>query len=134
MAAMAESPVLLGALGLAAGAILGALLPQTEQEEAALGGVAGQARDTATSLANQAMESGKLVAQTVLVKGRDSVQAQGLGSKSPGELVDAALSGNLASSAKTVIQDVLKTGGEAVRKEVAPSSSPDPGQAPKPAP
>jgi hypothetical protein len=117
--AFTESPVLLGALGLAAGALLGALLPQTGQEEAALGGIASQARDAATSLAQGAMESGKQVAQTVIDKGRDSLQARGLTSNSPGELIDAALSGNLASSAKTVIQDVVKTGDEALQKEVA---------------
>ena len=121
--ALVESPVLLGALGLAAGALLGALLPQTEQEEAALGGIAGQARDAATSLAREGIERGKQVAQAVVDKGRDSVQAQGLGSKSPGELVDAALSGDLAGSAKAVMQDVLKTGDEAVRKGLEPSNS-----------
>jgi hypothetical protein len=123
MTAIAESPVLLGALGLAAGAILGALVPQTEQEEAALGSLAGQARGTVTNVANQAMESGKQIAQTVLEKGHDSVQATGLSNKSPGELVDAALSGDLAGNTKTVVQDALKAGDEAVRKEVEPLSN-----------
>ena len=132
MAAIAESPVLLGALGLAAGAILGALVPQTEQEEAALGGIAAQARDTATSFANQAIESGKHVAQSVLESGRSSIQTQELGSKSPGELVDAALSGDLARSAGTAIQEVLKTGDEAVRKEIDPLTSAVTGPEPKP--
>lgn len=78
------------------------------------------------------MESGKHVAQAVVDKSRDSVQAQGLTSKSPGELVDAALSGDLAGGAKNVVQDILKTGDEAVRKEVAPPSSAATGQSPKP--
>ncbi len=120
--ALAESPVLLGALGLAAGAVLGALLPRSDQEEAALGGIAGQARDAVAVLARESLERGKQVAQTVADKGRESVQAQNLAGKSPGELVDAALSGGLAGSAKTVVQDVLRTGDEAIRKEVAPSS------------
>jgi len=122
-AAITENPVLLGALGLAAGALLGALLPVSEQEEAALGGIAGQARDAATSLAQQGLESGKTLAQAVMDKGRASADAHGLTSgKSAGELVDAALSGELAGNAKAVIQDVLQTGDEAVRKEVAPSN------------
>ena len=118
-AAIAENPVLLGALGLAAGALLGALLPVSEQEEAALGGIAGQARDAATSLAQQGVESGKAVAQAVMDKGRASADAHGLsGGKSAGQFVDAALSGELAGNAKAVIQDVLQTGEEAVRGEV----------------
>lgn len=128
-AALAESPVLLGALGLAAGALLGALLPRSEQEEEALGGIAAQARDAATSLAREGLERGKHVAQAVMDKGHDSVQAQNLAGKSPGGLVDAALSGDLASSAKTVVQDVLKAGEEAVRNEAVTSSG---GPAPQP--
>ena len=123
-AAFAESPVLLGALGLAAGALLGALLPVSEQEEAALGGIAGQARDAAASLASEGLERGKTVAQAVADKGRASAGAHGLaGGKSAGELLDAALGGDLAGSAKAVVQDVLQTGEEAVRKEVAPSGN-----------
>lgn len=119
MSGLMESPVLLGALGLAAGALLGALLPQSDQEEAALGGIAGQARDTARDLAQQAMDRGGSVAQTVLAKGRESAEAQGLtGGKSAGSLVDAALSGELAGSAKQVVQDVLRAGDEGVRKDV----------------
>ncbi len=120
-ATLTESPVLLGALGLAAGALLGALLPQTDQEEEALGGIAGQARDAAAGLAKEGLERGKQVAQSVMDKGRDSAQAHGLtDGKSAGELVDATLSGSLAGDAKAVVQDVLKTGDEAVRKAVAP--------------
>ena len=123
---IAENPVMLGAIGLAAGALLGALLPVSEQEEAALGGIAGQARDATTSLAQQGLASGKAVAQTVMEKGRASVDAHGLaGGKTAGQFVDAALSGELAGNAKAVLQEVLQTGDEAVRKEVE-SSSPQP--------
>ena len=115
IATLAESPVLLGALGLAAGA----LLPQSDQEERALGGVAGQARDAARSLAQEAVDRGGRVATAVLDKGRDSVQSHGLaGSQSPGKMMDAAMSGELAGGAKQVVQDVLQAGDEAVRKEV----------------
>ena len=122
--ALTESPVLLGALGLAAGALLGALLPQTEGEEEALGGIAGQVRQTATSLAQQGMDRGKEVAQSVMDKGRDSAEAHGLtGGRSAGELVDAALSGKLADDAKAVAQEVLEHGHDAVRSAVAPEGS-----------
>ena len=129
MTALTESPILLGALGLAAGALLGAFLPQSSQEEAALGDIAGQARDRATNVANAGVERGKEVMQAVVDKGRDSAQERGLaGGKSAGELVVAALSGSLASDAKAVVQEVLQTGDEAVRKAAAPSGAEKTGQ------
>ncbi len=124
IAALAESPVMLGALGLAAGALLGALVPQSDQEEAALGGISKQARDAATSLANQGIEGGKHVAQAVAERARESAQGHGLaGGKTPGQLVDAALSGELAGNASEVVKDVLRTGEEAVRRETSQMGS-----------
>ncbi len=118
IAAISESPVLLGALGLAAGALLGALLPHSDQEEAALGGIAGQARDAVRTLASETMERGGRVVQAVTDRARDGVHGQGLdGGKTPGQLVDAALSGDLAGSVKSVASDVLRAGDEAIRKE-----------------
>lgn len=118
VAALSDSPVLLGALGLAAGALLGALVPQSEQEEAALGGIAGQAREAFRGAAQEAVDRGGSVAQAVLDAGRSSVQQHGLtGDRSPGALVDAALSGDLATEAKQVAKEVLQAGDEAVRKK-----------------
>lgn len=120
VASLGESPVLTGVLGLAAGALLGALLPRTDQEEAMLGGIASQARDAVTGFASDGLERGKQVAQAAMDKGRDSAQAHGLaGGRSAGELLDAALGGNLAADAKAVAQDVLQTGDDAVRKATA---------------
>ena len=118
VAAITESPVLLGALGLAAGALLGALLPHSDQEEAALGGIAGQARDAVRNLANEGMERGGRVMQAVTDSAKSGVHGQGLaGEKSAGQLVDAALSGDLAGNVKQLAGDVLRAGDEAVRKE-----------------
>ncbi|WP_428394482.1 DUF3618 domain-containing protein [Lichenicoccus sp.] len=115
---LGESPITLGALGLAAGALLGALLPQSDQEETALGGIAGQARDMARDFGQQAADGGGHVAQAVLDKGQASAQAHGLTrGRSPGELVDAAMSGSLAEDARQVASDVLRSGDEAIRKE-----------------
>ena len=127
-AAITDSPVLLGVLGLAAGALLGALIPQSEQEEQALGGIAGQARRTAEDLAKDGMERGTQVAQAVLEKGRESAEAHGLtGGKSAGELVDAALSGKLASDVKDMAAETMGKAEEAVRAEagkIDPKPSP----------
>lgn len=117
--ALTENPVFLGALGLAAGAVLGALLPQSDQEEAALDKVAGQTRDAASGLAQEAVNRGSHVTKAVMQAGRNRVHAQGLDSgNSAGSLVDAALSGDLTDNLKQVAADVLQTGDEAIRKEV----------------
>jgi hypothetical protein len=59
---IADNPVLLGAIGLAVGALLGALVPHSEQEEAALGEMAGRARETARNLSQEVMDRGGQVA------------------------------------------------------------------------
>ena len=116
-AALADSPIVMGVLSLAAGALLGALLPQSETEETALAGVAGRVRDTATGLAHDGLDKGSAVAASVLDAGTSSVHEHGLaGEKSLGTLVDAAISGDLASDAKEVVADVMQAGDEAIRK------------------
>ena len=115
---VASNPVLLGAIGLAAGALLGALIPQSEQEETALAGVAGQARDTARNLGQEVMDRGGQVAQKVLDTGRDSAREHGLtADKSIGDVVEGLKSGDLAGTVKQVAQDVLKLSDEAFRKD-----------------
>ena len=128
---LGESPITLGALGLAAGALLGALLPQSEQEETALGGIAGQARGMARDLGQQAADGGGHVAGAVLDKGQASAEEHGLtGNRSPGELVDAAMSGSLAEDVRQVAGDVLHSGDAAIRQETGGTAS-DP-QGPRP--
>ncbi len=113
------SPVLLGALGLAAGALLGALLPQSEAEEAALGGIAGQVRDTARDAAQGVRDQAGSVAQTVVQTGRESAETHGLdGSRSAGSLLDAALGGDLADGVQQVAHDVLGAGDKAIRNTI----------------
>ena len=125
VASLTENPMLLGALGLAAGALLGSLLPQSENEEDLLGGVAGQARSTARGLADTAMDRGGNVAQAVLDAGKDSAQQRGLTEgKSAGGLVDAALGGDLAKDAKTVAQEALKAGDKAIHEQVLGQGKP----------
>ncbi len=117
MAAITESPVLLGALGLAAGALLGALLPHSEHEDAALGGIANQARDALTNLATQGREAGTRVAAAVTDAAHTSLQ-QGFDSNAtPGQLIDAALSGDLATKAKQAATGLLDATEQAVKKE-----------------
>jgi Protein of unknown function (DUF3618) len=118
-AALMDSPSLMGTLSLAAGALLGVLLPQSETEETALAGVAGKVRETAAGLAHDAMDKGSEAAKSVIDAGTTSVHGHGLaGEKSVGTLVDAAISGDLASDAKQVVGDLLQAGDDAIRKNL----------------
>ena len=54
-----SSPLVAVAGGLALGAVIGALLPRTEREVQALGGMGQKVTDTAREAANSAVETGK---------------------------------------------------------------------------
>ena len=54
-----SSPLIAVAGGLALGAVIGALLPRTEREMQALGGMGQKVTDTAREAANSAVETGK---------------------------------------------------------------------------
>jgi len=114
---MADNPILLGAIGLTVGAMLGALVPQSEQEQAALGDVGRRAREGAGEIAQEAVNRGAAVARQVVDAARDSAADEGLTGKSAGHFVDEALKGNLAGNVGEIARDVLKAGDEAIRKE-----------------
>jgi ElaB/YqjD/DUF883 family membrane-anchored ribosome-binding protein len=125
LAMIGNNPVLLGAIGLAVGALLGALVPQSEQEETALAGMAGQARETARNMGQEVMDRGAKVAHQVLDTGRDSAREHGLtADKTIGDVVEGLRSGDLAGTVKQVAQDVLKSGDEAFRKDGLKTDAP----------
>ena len=120
LATLNENPIALGAIGLAVGALLGALVPQSEQEKEALADVAAQTRDAATELAQKAADAGGAVAQKVVDAGMASAKEHGVtGEQSLTELVKGVASGGLAENVKSVAQDVLKAGDEVVRNQTA---------------
>jgi hypothetical protein len=117
VSALTGNPVALGAMGLMLGAVLGALVPQSEAEEAALGGLAGQARKAAADLAQQAADKGGEIAQKVVDASLESAQDHGLtGDKPVSELFRDATSGDLVDNVKQVAQDAMKAGDQAVRE------------------
>lgn len=74
MATIGENPVLMGALGLAAGALLGALLPATEIEREYLGEAAHGARDAIEGVVREATDRGSEVAHAAVDAGRRTAQ------------------------------------------------------------
>ncbi len=74
MATIGENPVLLGSIGLAVGALLGALLPPTEIEREYLGEVAHDARATVEGVVREATDRGAEVAHAAMDAGRQTAQ------------------------------------------------------------
>ncbi|MBC7636078.1 MAG: hypothetical protein H7251_10800 [Acetobacteraceae bacterium] len=118
LATITDNPMLLGAIGLALGALLGAIVPQADKEQEALGDIADKARAAARDLAQETVDRGGKVAQHVLDAGLDSTRAHGLtANKTVGAFVDETLSGDLVNNLKQVAQDVLKASDSALRKD-----------------
>jgi hypothetical protein len=108
IATMGDNPLLLGAVALGVGALLGALIPQSEQEEAALADAGAKVRETALNAAQGVMDRGSEIADQALAAGQKSAGAHGLsGDTSVGELLDSARSGELLDRVENVARDTL---------------------------
>ena len=108
IATMGDNPLLLGAVALGFGALLGALIPQSEQEEAALADAGAKIRETALNAAQGVMDRGSEIADQALAAGQKSAGAHGLsGDTSVGELLDSARSGELLDRVEKVARDTL---------------------------
>jgi len=81
---LTESPVLLAALSVSAGALLGALLPRTELEQAYAGNAAAQAMGAAEDLARDAVARGKRVAEAAMNAGYQAAAKEGMAPPSGG--------------------------------------------------
>ncbi len=120
LAALTDNPVALGALGLAAGALLGLLLPSSDQEEAALGGVAGTARETIRGVAQDVVDRGSGVVREVMDKAQQSAAAKGFTTDRPlEELTGDLASGAMVDDATALARDVMQAGKEALHKAAA---------------
>jgi hypothetical protein len=77
-AALLDNPVLLAAVGIAAGAVFGALLPPSETERQYVGDAANRAADAVRDAAGDAMERGGRVAKAAMDAGWQAAQEQGI--------------------------------------------------------
>lgn len=68
-----SQPLVAGALAFAAGAALGAALPHTAQEDAAVGKVADEVRGKAAEVAGELYEDGKAAAAELYEKGKEGL-------------------------------------------------------------
>ncbi|TNC12062.1 hypothetical protein FF100_17655 [Methylobacterium terricola] len=70
-----ENPVLVGVVGLAAGMLLGALLPRTRQEDQTVGPYADEVRDQGLRYAREATERGRQFVESALDQAQDAAVA-----------------------------------------------------------
>jgi hypothetical protein len=114
---VSENPLILGALAVGVGALAGILIPQSEQEAAALQGMATRVRGTARDVAQTVVDRGSEVANKALSAGQESARAQGLsGSTTVGQVLEDAQSGNLVRKVEGVAMDTLRSTETALRK------------------
>lgn len=84
--ALTENPLLLSAVGLTAGALFGALLPETRFEEQQLGSATARAADSVQGLAQDVVQRGANAARAAAQAGVDAARKEGadLSSGKPG--------------------------------------------------
>jgi hypothetical protein len=69
---ISDNPVLLGALGLVAGALLGAVIPRSRSEEEMLAPLADRTVETARDVAGEALDRGERVARAAVRAGMEA--------------------------------------------------------------
>jgi hypothetical protein len=79
--ALEREPLVIGALGVAVGAAIGAMLPTTRTEQEYLGSASTKARQTAESALSDGVDKARKVAKDVYGAARDEADRQGLSTK-----------------------------------------------------
>ena len=116
---LAGNPVVLGSAAALVGLVAGVLIPVSEQEERALGTVAGRLRTQGRDLAQVVVDRGAQVAGDALGAVKDSAQAHGLTADKPiGKLVGDLKSGELLGHVKQAAQEVAGASKESVRSQL----------------
>lgn len=124
--ALAGSPLVTGGAAALLGLIAGVLLPVSEQEERALGGLAGQLRGKGRELAQEVVDRGSRVAGEALGAAKESAHAHGLTADRPvGELLGELRSGGLIDHVKQAAHEVVDAGKVSVSSQLKPEGERD---------
>jgi hypothetical protein len=127
LASAASSPLAIGALAVAVGAIAGSLLPTLDVEEAALGSLAGKLKNGGRDLAQDVVDRGGRVASETLAAVKDNADAHGLTSGKPiGDVVQGLRSGSLVNDVKTVAQETLQASRDSAQAHFTGDRNADP--------
>jgi len=113
-------PLVLGALGLAVGAAIGAMLPASEAEDRLLGEQSDRVRDEARTFAREKYEQGRTVVKEAYRTARTEAEAQGLAPTGEGDLAD-----RVGQVARATVQSAR---GTAAQEGLMPGSSNERGE------
>lgn len=131
LASVTSNPFALGAVAALVGIVAGALLPVSDQEEAALGSTATKLRTAGRDLAQDVVDRGGRIATDTLESVKGSAEAHGLTTdKQVGELLADVKSGDLLGNVKQVAQETLQAGKDSAQTHVAGETKPTEGQQP----
>lgn len=116
-----DQPMLIGAAGLAVGAVLGLLMPPTRYERELMGGVREDVRERLREAASEAAEGVSRVAQTVVGTAREAAEREGLTDLSVGGVAAAARERihDVAARARHVVEETAAAGRDAVQQELS---------------
>jgi hypothetical protein len=121
---VSDNPLLLGALALSVGALLGVVIPQSEAEEKALEGATTKVRDKLGAVTQEAIDRGTAVAEHVAEQAEASARDHGLSrDTSLGEIVEQAGSGELADAVEAVGRDALNAAEQSLSDKRAARTS-----------
>lgn len=117
-----EHPLVVGALGIAAGALIGSLLPSTRIEDRYLGEAGHSLRHRAADAAHAAKDAARDTAKRVVDTAKEAARREGL------TLSEAqAVASDVGERAKRVAEDVVQTGREEVESRIPqPAGTPSP--------
>jgi hypothetical protein len=120
---MQEQPLLLGALGVAAGAVIGLLVPSSRYERELAGSVRDNLGDAAREATREVGRRASRVADTVLDTARDSARREGFAGVDAPTFASAAREqlADVASRARHVVEDTAAAGEEALQRELSGS-------------
>ena len=103
-----NEPLVLGALGLAVGAAIGALLPRTQAEDRYLGETSDHLRETAEDFGKEKLEQGKAVAEEVYRTAKEKAEETGLTASGEDSLV-----GKVGEVARATMEKARESAAEA---------------------
>lgn len=116
--ALEREPLVIGALGVAVGAAIGAMLPATRAETEYLGAASAKARGSVESAVSEGIEKARHVAQDVYSAARDEADKQGLTASSKPVAEKVADVGKAAANElKRTAEDTIHQAEEAADKK-----------------
>jgi ElaB/YqjD/DUF883 family membrane-anchored ribosome-binding protein len=115
-----EQPVIVGAIGLAIGAVIGASLPRSRQEDELMGEASESLKAAAEGTAREQFARAQEAGGRIVEKVHNAVEDQGLSSESPQSLVRdiGAKVSEVAAAAKQGTEDELKSAKQKAEAEM----------------